>query len=42
MPQCEQYPNGCQGLVKRCEFHDDWLCHKHYYEYEHMKSIGKK
>lgn len=42
MAQCEEYPNSCQGKVIRSEKDMKWLCEKHFYTLEHLRSIGLK
>lgn len=42
MPQCEEYPDKCQGKVIRSEKDMIWLCEKHYYTLDHLRSIGEK
>ena len=51
MTQCEHYPahennqyGNCQGKVNKCvkTNHDHYICEKHYYTLDHMRSIGEK
>ncbi len=42
MPQCEKYPNGCNGLVRPDSKDKKWYCKRHFYEYAHMKETGRK
>ncbi|MCH6573652.1 MAG: hypothetical protein IH795_00385 [Bacteroidetes bacterium] len=42
MPQCNDYPNGCNGQVKRDEKDNKWYCKKHFYNYGRMKGLGLK
>jgi len=42
MVQCEQYPESCQGSVKRSTKDMKWLCYKHYNTLDHLRSIGDK
>ena len=42
MVQCEQYPESCQGKVIRSLKDLKWLCEKHYYTLDHLRSIGEK
>ncbi len=42
MPQCTNYPKGCNGLVKLDEKDKKWYCQKHFYNYGRMKGLGLK
>jgi hypothetical protein len=42
MVQCEEYPQSCEGSVMRSLKDMKWLCKKHYYTLDHLRSIGEK
>ena len=42
MVQCEQYPESCEGSVMRSPKDMKWLCFKHYYTLDHLRSIDEK
>lgn len=38
MPQCTNYPNGCNGQVKLDKDDSNFYCENHFYKYERMKN----
>jgi len=42
MPQCTNYPKGCNGQVKRDDKDNKWYCKTHFYNYGRMKGLGLK
>ncbi len=41
MPQCEKYPNKCQGLVVCDKVDGKWYCTKHFSELGHLRDTGR-
>lgn len=42
MPQCEKYPDRCNGLVQFDDVDGKWYCERHFSEYDHLEVTERK